>query len=260
MTKQNNYPRLRGLAGLLLIIHLVCPIGAYAKSLQRRPTSSPLQWPPITKQSKPWTRWWWLGNIVNKRDLTTEMLKYERAGLGGLELTPIYGVRGYEDRFINFLSPAWVEMFEHTLREAARLDMGVDMATGTGWPFGGPWVGDADACKNFVHKTYSLKGGERLDEAVRYVQKPLVRAVNRRVQIDELKEPVSANANLQALALDQVRFERPLPLQTLMAYSDKGETLNLTDKVGADGKLNWIAPPGSWKLYALFQGWHGKLV
>jgi len=76
------------------------------------------------------------------------MEKYEKAGLGGLEITPIYGVKGAEDRFIKFLSPAWMEMLEHTLKEADRLGMGVDMATGAGWPFGGPWVGAEDACKN----------------------------------------------------------------------------------------------------------------
>jgi hypothetical protein len=37
-----------------------------------------------------------------------------------------------------------------------------------------------------------------------------------------LREPISANPNLQELALDQVRFEKPLPLQALVATSDTG--------------------------------------
>ncbi|MGH9939969.1 MAG: glycosyl hydrolase, partial [Blastocatellia bacterium] len=219
-----------------------------------------LNWPPVTRQTRPWTRWWWHGSAVNKRDLTAQMEKYEKAGLGGLEITPIYGVKGAENSFINFLSPAWMEMLEHTLKEADRLGMGVDMATGTGWPFGGPWVGAEDACKNFVHRSYTLKSGQRLDEPIIYTQKPLVRAVGRRVNIAELKDPVSANPNLQALALDQVRFETRLPLVALMAYSDRSETLDLTRKVGPDGNLDWVAPQGDWTLYAVFQGWHGKMV
>ena len=132
-------------------------------------SSSPqndLDWPKITRQTKPWTRWWWLGSIVNKQDLTTEMEKYQKAGLGGLEITPIYGVRGLESRFINYLSPQWMEVFEHTLKEADRLGMGIDMATGNGWPFGGNWVGEDIACKNFVQKEWSLKAGERLTDPV----------------------------------------------------------------------------------------------
>ena len=257
MTK-SNCSKVRSLVSLILLIHLLIPIHAFSASAQSSPAD--LEWPQITKQNKPWTRWWWLGNILNKKDLTVEMEKYAKAGLGGLEITPIYGVKGYEDRFINYLSPNWMEMLDHTLREANRLGMGADMATGTGWPFGGPWVGADDACKYVAHRTYTLKGGERLKESISYVQKPLVRAVGRRVNITELKEPISANENLQALALDQVRFEKRLPLTALMAHSQQGETFDLTDKVTPDGKLDWVAPAGTWTLYALFQGWHGKMV
>jgi len=44
----------------------------------------------------------------------------------GVEITPIYGVRGREDDFIPFLSPRWIDVFLHTLKEAKRLGLGVD--------------------------------------------------------------------------------------------------------------------------------------
>ncbi|MGD2095053.1 MAG: glycosyl hydrolase, partial [Phycisphaerales bacterium] len=219
-----------------------------------------LSWPAVANQTRPWSRWWWMGSIVNEDDLTTEMEKYAQAGLGGLEITPIYGVRGYEDQFIDYLTPKWMEMLVHTLEEAERLDMGIDMATGNGWPFGGQWVGADDACKNVVYKTYTLSEGQSLDEPVNYMQRPMVRAIGRRLNISEIKEPISTNENLQALALEQVRFEKPLPLQILMAYSDQGQSLDLTDKVNSVGNLHWTAPVGNWTLYAVFQGWHGKMV
>lgn len=244
----------------MLVLTLALPLTLFVTNIGGQESITLLDWPPIAKQTKPWTRWWWHGSAVNKRDLTAEMEKYAKAGLGGLEITPIYGVKGAEDRFINYLSPAWVGMLEHTLREADRLGMGVDIATGTGWPFGGPWVGAEDACKNVVYRSYALKGGQRLDEPVSFTQRPLARAIGRRVNVAELKNPVSANPNLQELALDQVRFETRLPLIALMAYSDRGQALDLTAKVAQDGELNWIAPPGEWTLYALFQGWHGKMV
>jgi hypothetical protein len=256
----------RAFASLLLVITLFAPLSVLAQGARRGgaarapQAATALEWPRVTSQSKPWTRWWWLGNAVNRRNLSTALAQYEKAGLGGLELTPIYGVRGAESQFIDFLSPEWVGMLEHTLREANRLGLGVDMATGTGWPFGGPWINAEDACKDLVSKTWELRGGARLGEPVRAVQKPLVRAVGRRPNITDLREPISANPNLQELALDQVRFEKPLPLQALMAYSDKGETLDLTSRVRSDGTLDWVAPPGRWKLYGLFQGWHGKMV
>jgi glycosyl hydrolase family 106( putative alpha-L-rhamnosidase) len=245
---------------LSLVFALATALPLFVTNAGGQNSTTLLDWPPVTSQTRPWTRWWWQGSAVNKRDLTVEMEKYQKAGLGGLEITPIYGVRGAEDRFINFLSPSWMEMLEHTLKEAGRLGMGVDMATGTGWPFGGPWVGAEDACKNFVYQIHTLKAGERLDAPIVYTQKPLARAVSRRVNIAELKNPVSANQNLQELALDQVRFETRLPLVTLMAYSDGGEALDLTTMVSPEGRLDWVAPSGDWTLYAIFQGWHGKMV
>ena len=117
-------------------------------------------WPDVTNETKPWTRWWWHGSAVTRAELTRELETLQAAGIGGVEITPIYGVRGDEKRFIPFLSDEWVAMLEHTLREAQRLGLGVDMATGTGWPFGGPWVGDDAAPRTLVHKTWMVEEGQ----------------------------------------------------------------------------------------------------
>ncbi len=151
-------------------------------------------------------------------------------------------------------------MLQYTLDEADRIGLGVDMATGTGWPFGGPWVTPEFACRNLVYKTYTLKAGETLNESVSFIQEPLVRTIGRRMDISELSEPIASNVDLQSIAPEQIRFKKPLPLQVLMAYSDEGYILDLTKRVGDDGKLNWTAPAGTWTLYALFPGWHGKMV
>ena len=100
-----------------------------------QPDASALEWPEITQTAKPWSRWWWHGSSVTKAGITAELAAYQKAGLGGLELTPIYGVIGDEEHFVNYLSPEWMDLFEFTLQEAERLGLGIDMATGTGWPF-----------------------------------------------------------------------------------------------------------------------------
>ncbi len=236
---------------ILLACSFLCFISATAQ----------LPWPTITQTAKPWTRWWWQGSAVNKTDLAIAMKKYQAAGLGGLEITPIYGVKGYETQFINYLSPQWVDMLQFTLQEAKQLGLGIDMATGTGWPFGGPNVTPDDACKNINLLTWSLKTGEQLQQPVRFVQQPLVRTESGTApDIKTLSYPIATNKNLQAYAFDQVRFEKQLPVTLLMAYSDKGAIIDLTSKVDTAGKLNWTAPEGNWNLYALFPGWHGKMV
>lgn len=220
-----------------------------------------LAWPKVTNETKPWSRWWWLGNITTEDGLKSEMEKYAAAGLGGLEITPIYGVRGKEDQFINYLSPQWVDRFEFTLQEGKRLGLGIDMATGTGWPFGGPWVTPDDTCKYLAHKTFTVKAGEKLTEPVTMVEKFMV--APRSVTLSQLKEPFGETPNLQQLAIDNLKMPNPLKLNLLMAFSDKvKEPLTLTDKVAADGTLDWTAPAdsGTWTLYAVFNGLHSRMV
>src|SRR5688500_19275917 len=100
--------------------------GTQRTSVQRSTATAPPAWPAITAEMRPWTRWWWHGSAVNERDLTANLDAYRRAGLGGVEVTPIYGVKGAEQEFIPYLSPRWVSMLEHTLTESKRLGLGVD--------------------------------------------------------------------------------------------------------------------------------------
>jgi hypothetical protein len=223
------------------------------------------QWPEITQTARPWSRWWWQGSAVHEKDLKANMETYKAAGLGGLEITPIYGVQGREAGFVPYLSTRWMQLFSYTLKEARRLGLGIDMATGTGWPFGGGAdITDSEACRNIVFKTYRLSAGQSLNEKIGFIQEPLLRRVENpdfpNITMDQLKDPITANPNLQALAADQLRFRKPLPLERLIAYSDQGESIDLTGKVNGNGELGWTAPGDNWTLYALFSGWHGKMV
>jgi hypothetical protein len=107
--------------------------------------SKPLDWPTVTREMRPWTRWWWLGSAVDKKNISRELQTFHDAGLGGVEITCLYSIRGAETREVPYLSDLWVDDVRHTLQMAKRLDMGVDLPTGSGWRMGGPSVTDADA-------------------------------------------------------------------------------------------------------------------
>jgi len=68
------------------------------------------------------------------------------------------------------------------------------------------------------------------------------------------------NSLLHRENLYNVRYNRDLPLLVLMAYSNNGKILELTDKVKKDRELDWVAPDGEWNLYAVFLGIGGKTV
>lgn len=179
-------------------------------------------WPEVTNEAKPWTRWWWMGSDVDSAGLTYNLEAMAQAGIGGVEITPIYGVKGREDHYIDYLSPEWMRMLSFTESEANRLGMGVDMNMGTGWPFGGPEISIEDAATKAIFQEYTLKGGSNLNDAI---------VVN-----DEKQKDIAY-------------------LASLMAYSLNGEKFDLTDKIDDSGMLQWQSPTGdNWKLIALFIG------
>jgi len=65
----------------------------------------PLAWPQATSTTRPWSYWWWLGSAVDKENITRELTRYRDAGWGGVHIIPIYGAKGWEPKFINYLSP-----------------------------------------------------------------------------------------------------------------------------------------------------------
>lgn len=97
--------------------------------------------------AKPWAYWWWMGNSVTKKGLDQNLKAYSDAGFGGLHIVPIYGEKGDEKQYINYLSPQWMEMLVYTVNRAKELGMGIDMTTGTGWPFGGPNISHENSAK-----------------------------------------------------------------------------------------------------------------
>ncbi|MFC1509836.1 glycosyl hydrolase, partial [Candidatus Omnitrophota bacterium] len=124
-------------------------------------STTALEWPPINRECKPWTYWWWHGSAVDKTNITKNLVEYSEAGIGGVHIIPIYGVKGMESSSIPYLSPKWMDMLSHTAGEAVRLGMGIDMTTGTGWPFGGPQVTADDASSEVLIETFPFSGGER---------------------------------------------------------------------------------------------------
>lgn len=179
-------------------------------------------WPQITKETKPWTRWWWMGSAVNEPNLTRLMSEYSKAGFGGVEITPIYGAVGFESKYLKYLSPAWMKALDISLREAGKNGIGVDMNTGTGWPFGGPQIVLKDAASKLIIQKYSLPKGEKLIEKL--------------------------------VPADKSQKEAGVKLNAVTAYSPDGKVKDLTALVDAGGTLNWVAETSNWEIYAVFCG------
>lgn len=189
------------------------------------------QWPTVTTEMKPASRWWWMGSAVDEKNLTFNMEEYAKAGLGGLEITPIYGVQGNDKNEIDYLSPRWMNMLKYTQKEGKRLGIEIDMNNGTGWPFGGPQVTIDHAATKAIFQTYLIKGGK---------------SVTLDISVKDEKQRSYAT------------------LSRLMAYSDNGKCINLTTLVqtftAQKQILHWNSPTGNWKLIALYNGKTRQMV
>ncbi|MCM1076429.1 MAG: glycosyl hydrolase family 2 [Bacteroides sp.] len=180
-------------------------------------------WYPTTVENRPFVRWWWLGSAVDKEGLTFNLEEFAKKGLGGVEITPIYGVKGNEANDIDYLSPKWMEMLAHTMSEGKRLGLQIDMNNGTGWPFGGPDVTTDYSARKCVVEKWTVAPGYKFSEKI--------------VTKDAKQAPVAT-------------------LQAVIA-SDGDQRIDLTDKVGKDSVLKWKAPAsknGEWTIYAVFSG------
>ena len=212
-------------ASLATAGHAVAQSSASASPASTSPALA-VGWPEVRTEMRPGARWWWMGSAVDTANLTRRLVDYARAGLGTMEITPIYGVKGNEARELSFLSPAWMQALRHTQDVSSRLGMLVDMNTGTGWPFGGPEVSLDDAASRLLTEEYHLTKGQTLDQPV---------------QTSEAKQqPVARLERLMAYRLD--------------ANGQTDRVLDLTAKVDSTGRLHWTAPRGHWRLIAAFCG------
>ncbi len=119
-----------------------------------------VEWPESTQTSKPWTRWWWMGNAVDQKNISRELKEMSDAGIGGVEITSIYGVKGEESGFIEYLSPDFSKILNYTIDEANKLGMGVDLPPGSGWRCGGPFVPEEKGLWSLRIQKKELKKGE----------------------------------------------------------------------------------------------------
>ncbi len=163
-------------------------------------------WPTPSPEAKAGSRWWWLGSAVSEQDLKWNMQEYSKAGIGALEITPIYGVKGNAANELEYLSPAWMEALRTVQTEGKANGILVDMNNGTGWPFGSPLVPIEEAAAKMINTDVTASGNE------------LRKGVD--ISVQDKKEKGFAK------------------LSKVMAYSD-GKAIDLTSKTSKDGIVKW---------------------
>ncbi|MEO5824013.1 MAG: glycosyl hydrolase [Vicinamibacteraceae bacterium] len=101
-------------------------------------------WEQPSADARPMMRWWWFGPAVTPASLDRELQAMADAGLGGVEVQPVYPLVP-DDRgrgLVNhpFLSAPFLDAVRHSASTATRLGLRFDLTLGSGWPYGGPHI------------------------------------------------------------------------------------------------------------------------
>ncbi|MGA2116763.1 MAG: glycosyl hydrolase [Bryobacteraceae bacterium] len=87
-------------------------------------------------------RWWWFGAAVVTPELERELRTMKEAGIGGVEIQPVYPVvlddpgRGLVN--LPYLSDGFLDALRFANDKARELGLRVDLTLCSGWPYGGP--------------------------------------------------------------------------------------------------------------------------
>ncbi len=118
------------------------------------------QHPPV--ESKPFIRWWWGGNILNRDELARELDVFKEAGLGGVEINPAGGgipANTPGHKVYTWLSPDWCDLVKFTAEKARERGMITDLIGGTGWPYGGEFLKPNEQIQTVYTRYYPVTGG-----------------------------------------------------------------------------------------------------
>ncbi len=112
------------------------------------------------EESKPFVRWWWNGNSLDRSEIVRELDLLKASGVGGVEINPIAMPphEGDVPKGLVWLSPEWNQMLAFALREMARRGMIADVIIGTGWPFGGEFIRPEETNQRMVVVKREVEG------------------------------------------------------------------------------------------------------
>ncbi|MCZ7639059.1 MAG: glycosyl hydrolase [Verrucomicrobia bacterium] len=231
--------------------------------------------PPFA--ARPWTYWFIMDGNLSREGITADFEAIHRAGLGGVILMEVdVGIpRGP----VPFLSEAWRELFAHAVREAERLGLQITLNAGPGWTgSGGPWIPPDRSMQHLVASETTVSGPARfsavlpqpsprkpffgegalppaLEEArKRFYQDVAVLAFptpvggRRLAEIDEKALYTRAPYSSQAGVKPYLPAPAEHPVWAASECVDPEKVLDLTDRLTAEGRLEWDVPAGDWTI------------
>ena len=185
-------------------------------------------------EARPFVRWWWNGNQVEKKELTRELDVLQKTGIGGIEINPIAmpeEVKAHKLDSIKWLSKEWNELVAFSSKEAKKRNLITDLIVGSGWPFGGEFLAPSEYTQRVLIHKINIDG----PASVNMTKKELLR----KIDLGDTKKEAD----------NQILFMSLLPTH----ISKKSEVVDLMSYY-TNEKLNYKIDSGQFELvYGILQ-------
>ena len=216
--------------------------------------------------ARPGVYWYFMDGNLDREEMVKDLESMKEVGLGNLIFLEVdVGVpRGP----VKFMSDQWQDMFANAVHHAERLGIDITLGAGPGWTgSGGPWVKAEQSMQHLVFSTVETKGPGKFESVLPI---PAQRSTRWHRMSSPFYEDVAVYAFPKRIpVIDDVNekalYERDpytsmsgikpyLPASANYPHLDKshvidpGKIIDLTDRLLANGKLDWKVPAGEWTI------------
>ena len=231
--------------------------------------------PPAS--ARPWVYYFIMDGNLTREGITADFEALNRAGIGGMLIMEVNV--GIPQGPVKFMSAEWRQLFKHAAQEAERLGLQITLNAGPGWTgSGGPWVKPEQSMQHVVASAVEVSGPAKFDAAlpwptprpayfgnkglpeeilkakdefyvdVAVLAVPKTDDAQRIADIDEkalyLRHPYSSRPGTKPFLPAPANF----PALPVNAVIPADRVVDLTARLGADGRLAWDVPAGNWTI------------
>jgi hypothetical protein len=215
--------RTAGRRSLLVLALLLPAAGGPAQDTSGPSLAESFREPPL--DARPMVLWPWLNGHVDRDQLKRELEEMRAKGLRGAIIWDIGSLADPAKTIPAgppFLGPESLGSIRHVLAEAERLGLEVGLVASSSWNAGGPWIEPGDASQELLWASRRLSGPAGFEDLPPRPEK--------------LTEPAVEVALLA------------LPADAAGEPDTAAEPLDLSARVGDDGRLRWEVPAGDWTI------------
>ncbi|MEM6348610.1 MAG: glycosyl hydrolase, partial [Bacteroidota bacterium] len=246
------------------LLPLAAPPLTYTQNLSFEDFQSP------KTQYRPWTRWWWPGNLVQKSVLVQELKRLDSIGFGGVEIQPIALALGKltqeeNSQVFSVYSDKYYQNIQYLLDFLGdSSEFKIDLSIGAGGQCGGPHINLNDNLQSLFWGESQILGGKVVEISVPRAEIPNSYYINVLLEEEEDRNLLGFHQGaLRLIALIGAkpragkRSLNPMNLSDQVVL-DPDSLFILTDLVDERNQVLWNAPKGYWKIISVYAGPNGE--